>query len=75
MCICLFYRWLCGQFKMLQVRYCLLALPHYCVPIGLVGCSYCVLFHVMNGRKEVKIYLSFLLKCALLDAVITGITF
>ena len=29
----------------------------------------------MNGRKEVKIYLSFLLKCALLDAVITDITF
>ena len=30
---------------------------------------------LMNGRKEVKIYLSFLLKSALLDAVITGITF
>ena len=29
----------------------------------------------MNGRKEVKIYLSFFLKAALLDAVMTGIRY
>ena len=30
---------------------------------------------LMNGRKEVKIYLSFFLKTALLDAVMTGIRY